>query len=84
MHDASPIAGATGAVIMAPQSPSELLFLGKRTALRNKPTEFVVLLSDTVRSPLLILSAGRSSRLFDELSNIIPQNRDTIIKLCER
>jgi hypothetical protein len=60
------------------------LFLRAAIALRNQLVEFVGLLGNAVRSPFFVLTAASSGRLLDQLSKVVPQDRDAIVEFRER
>jgi hypothetical protein len=61
----------------------EALLLRAAIAFLDQLVEFVGLLGDAVRGPLFVLAAAGSSRLFDQLSKVVSQDRNAIVEFRE-
>jgi hypothetical protein len=60
------------------------LFLEPCVPLVGQPFELGVLLADAIGDPRLALFTGRASRLFNQLPDVVPKDRDPIIELGQR
>jgi hypothetical protein len=61
-----------------------LFFSSQRVAIRDELVEFGGLLGDSIRRPLLILTARCARRLLDQLPDIVAQNGYAIVKFRKR
>jgi hypothetical protein len=53
-------------------------------ALRNQLVERRALLGNSIRDPLFVLTARRGGGLFDQLTEIVAQHSDAIVKFRKR
>ena len=66
-----------------PERPTPI-FSSQRVAIRDELVEFGGLLGNSIRRPLLVLTAGCGGRLFDQLPDIVAKNGDAIVQFRKR